>query len=202
MEKKLHKFTFILSLLFLFSLLTLAQERNDIRLESNSFYKPTVGNVSNVTIIKGESIALFTSGENVTWVPQIGLDCYTCIKTIASPTTTTTYYAYNNSIILDSVKIAVINCTSDFNVPNAFSPNGDGKNDELEITGVNCIAAMRFSIYSQWGEKVFECNCIDKIWDGKNKGKPVDEGVYVYYFHAVSYNGEPIDKRGNITIRK
>ena len=67
-----------------------------------------------------------------------------------------------------------------FYVPNSFSPNGDGFNDilEFEVFGVGDFS---WSVFSRWGEKVFESNSTDSSWDGTIDGKPLDPGIFVIH---------------------
>jgi gliding motility-associated-like protein len=64
-------------------------------------------------------------------------------------------------------------------VPTAFSPNGDGVNDEFGIFGSG-LNEIDLRIYNRWGEMVFQTNDLMFSWDGTYKGKPVTNGVYVY----------------------
>ena len=53
-------------------------------------------------------------------------------------------------------------------IPNAFTPNGDGLNDELEIyTSLAGLKYLKMKIYNRWGEKVYQSNDLDFKWDGK-----------------------------------
>ncbi len=66
-------------------------------------------------------------------------------------------------------------------VPNAFSPNKDGLNDEFKaITTSNQISSFRMYIYNRWGEQIFESSDISRGWDGEYKGQPSPAGAYVY----------------------
>ena len=68
-----------------------------------------------------------------------------------------------------------------FYVPNAFSPEGDGLNDEFKaISNSDKISLFRMYIFNRWGALVFESNDISLGWDGKYKGKPAPQGVYAY----------------------
>ncbi|MEP7169891.1 MAG: PKD domain-containing protein, partial [Bacteroidota bacterium] len=68
--------------------------------------------------------------------------------------------------------------TSNLFVPNCFTPNGDTKNEVLEITGFNDCETYHLSIYNRWGQSVYETDDINKFWDGKFKGENVPDGVY------------------------
>lgn len=85
-------------------------------------------------------------------------------------------------------------------VPNAFSPNGDGKNDILYLLGKKDIVSVELWIYTRWGEQVFYTNDYSIGWDGTYKGKPVDTGVYVYRLKATKKDGTKINRTGNITL--
>jgi len=77
-------------------------------------------------------------------------------------------------------------CISTLYIPNAFTPNGDGKNDFFDIVGEN-ILSLKLWIYNRWGELVFYSNDINYSWDGKLNGKPVEIGVYSWYMEYESY---------------
>jgi gliding motility-associated-like protein len=84
-------------------------------------------------------------------------------------------------------------------VPNAFTPNGDGKNDMLMVYGNN-IKSVHLWVYDQWGELQFNSADQSKGWDGTYKGRAQPTGVYVYYLEAVLNNGETTKKKGTITL--
>lgn len=84
-------------------------------------------------------------------------------------------------------------------VPNSFSPNGDGKNDVLMVYG-GAIKELKFMVFNQWGQKVFETASTGSGWDGTNNGKPLPSGVYVYVCRAVLTTGQEINKKGSINL--
>jgi gliding motility-associated-like protein len=65
-------------------------------------------------------------------------------------------------------------------IPNAFSPNGDGTNDTLELYSINGNPDLIVEIYNRWGELVFYSKGYSVPWDGTYKDKPVPEGTYAY----------------------
>jgi gliding motility-associated-like protein len=68
-------------------------------------------------------------------------------------------------------------------VPNAFSPNGDGINDNFNINYNNNsfpISHFVLHIFNRWGEEIFQSNNINQGWDGKKNGNDCPGGVYVY----------------------
>jgi gliding motility-associated-like protein len=86
-------------------------------------------------------------------------------------------------------------------VPNVFTPNGDGINDQVHVHG-DAIKTMNFYIYDQWGELLFTSTNVQNGWDGTYRGKKEPVGVYVYYLQAVMNNGQIVNKKGTITLLK
>lgn len=84
-------------------------------------------------------------------------------------------------------------------LPTAFSPNGDGFNDELGLLGEGIIS-MNLTIYNRWGETVINMTNPTQKWDGKYKGEDVPVGVYAYKLFVVLADGETIEQSGNITV--
>lgn len=68
-------------------------------------------------------------------------------------------------------------------VPNAFTPNGDGKNDYLYPLNGNLTSSLEFQVYNRYGQLVFETRDWSKKWDGTIGGKPQPTGTYVWMLH-------------------
>jgi len=86
-------------------------------------------------------------------------------------------------------------------VPNAFSPNGDGINDVIKVEGVG-ITQLSFKIYNRWGELVYEGFDQNEGWDGYYKGKLQELEVYTYQVNAILLDGSNKILKGNITLVK
>jgi len=155
-------------------------------------------------IVKGASITL-TGGGGVKylWNPDTTLACNTCNITTASPLHTTYYCVLvtdtNNCVDTACVNINVEN-TCDIFVPNAFSPNEDGKNDILYVRSLNCITQMHLQIFNRWGELVFETFNPETGWNGSFMDKQESMGVFVYYLTGTMLNGTNFEKKGNVTL--
>jgi gliding motility-associated-like protein len=65
-----------------------------------------------------------------------------------------------------------------------------------------CIVSFVLKVYDRWGEKVFESTSVSNCWDGSYKDKPVNTGVYVYYFDCELSTGESYSQKGNISLVK
>ncbi len=93
-------------------------------------------------------------------------------------------------------------------IPNAFSPNGDGPNDEFRVFACRCVSSINYvRIFDRWGNFIFEQasvepDCIggSRLWDGRVKGKPVGQGVYVYMVEVQFLDGIRLLYRGDVTV--
>lgn len=88
-------------------------------------------------------------------------------------------------------------------MPNAFTPNGDGQNDEFFGKGyLNGISGFKMSIWNRWGELVFETTDPNATWNGRKRNTEglSPEGVYVYLVSFTGPRGEPYEYRGFATI--
>jgi gliding motility-associated-like protein len=102
----------------------------------------------------------------------------------------------------DSILIKEKQCLDDLVVPNAFTPNGDGKNDLFRPVILENLSAYRFAVFDRWGEEVFETEEMLNGWDGTFKGSAAPTGVYVWYCrYQPSGSGEKI-KKGTVVLIK
>ena len=89
------------------------------------------------------------------------------------------------------------------NIPNVFTPNGDGKNDFFRIDGVleQCNETSIY-IYNRWGQLYFEDHVSYFKWDGKSKaGEEAPEGVYFFILKTENLiTGKKRDVHGTITL--
>ncbi|MFT5725260.1 MAG: gliding motility-associated-like protein, partial [Bacteroidia bacterium] len=82
----------------------------------------------------------------------------------------------------DESNVVFLSEALDYYVPNAFSPNLDGINETFSAhVGLTQVDTFHISIYSLWGEKVYESNDINDKWDGKWNGNYVSGGAYIWY---------------------
>ncbi len=66
-------------------------------------------------------------------------------------------------------------------VPNAFTPNNDGRNDLFRPLGTELITKIDVKVFSRWGQMVFATNKVGIGWNGKFEGTDLPTGTYVYY---------------------
>lgn len=114
-----------------------------------------------------------------------------------------TYWAkvdINNCDATDSV-IVKSDCFVD--VPNAFTPNGDGVNDYFFPRSLLSSGLIKFSmsIFNRWGQEIFVSQTLNGSgWDGKLNGVPQPADVYVYVIDAEFKDGNKQQLKGNVTL--
>jgi len=85
-------------------------------------------------------------------------------------------------------------------IPNVFSPNGDGVNDDFFVSGKD-IASVSMEIYDRWGELLYISDVsISPVWNGKFKNKVVPPGVYAYKINVTLLDGRVFHPYGTITL--
>lgn len=104
----------------------------------------------------------------------------------------------------DSINISVVNCTCSFalQVPNAFTPNNDGFNDEFIPLKADCILQSSIRIYNRWGNEVYYSDNINQGWDGKFNNNDVPDGTYFWVINYTSLSKEQGEKSGTVDLRR
>jgi len=97
----------------------------------------------------------------------------------------------------DSTEVTVAVAESYLAVPNVFTPNGDGKNDEFRVA-YRSLREFHCWVYNRWGKLVYEWSDPAKGWDGTINGRPAAEGAYFYVIRAL---GTDADKNAGYTMK-
>ena len=84
----------------------------------------------------------------------------------------------------DSTEFKVSIQESQLLVPNVFTPNGDGQNDEFRVL-YRSLREYHIWVYNRWGKLVYESTDPSKGWDGTISGRPAAEGAYYYVIRAI-----------------
>jgi gliding motility-associated-like protein len=159
--------------------------------------------VSNdTTISRGFSVQLTATGGAIySWTPSESLDNPNLDNPIATPDTTTTYTVVvsdlNGCQVTRQVTVTV---NEDFvlDIPNLFSPNGDGVNDFFEIFNLETYPKTSVIIFNRWGNKVWESDDYQNNWDGtSDKGNALTDGTY---FYIINVGGSDKVYKGDINI--
>jgi gliding motility-associated-like protein len=86
-------------------------------------------------------------------------------------------------------------------IPNAFSPNNDGNNDNFRILVKGNISIEQFLIFNRWGQLVYEGPVDDmEGWDGVFGNEPAESDTYVYTARIRYPNGREEVMKGDVTL--
>lgn len=87
-----------------------------------------------------------------------------------------------------------------YDVPNAFSPNGDDINDLFHVVSTGMVQVVTMEIYNRWGQNVYSGSGANAGWDGKFNGADAASDVYVYYLEIILPDGTPLNLKGDLTL--
>lgn len=149
-------------------------------------------------IMQGESVQLGVSGgDKYEWLPNVALSNNQIANPIASPLQTTQYEVTASDSLgctkKASVKVEVINTGF---LPNMFTPNGDGKNDDYKILGLRGASEFEFVIYNREGNIVYETSswqlATNTGWNGQKNGVNQPSGLYYWKVSGKQSNGQSL----------
>ncbi len=172
---------------------------------------PAVGSGQIFSVAYGQSITLAPSltGDIAaySWSPAAGLSDASIADPVANPGSTTDYTLRITTAegCKDSGYITVYVFTP-LNIPGAFTPNGDGKNDVFYVLGGPAGLVIReLAVFDRWGQRVFQAHDApagDRSfgWNGQEGGSPAPAGVYVYIVSVRLPNGLEQQYKGTIML--
>ncbi len=151
----------------------------------------------------GEAIELSADGAvHYTWEPAASLNSRTDKVVRASPEVTTEYtiVGINAYGCRDTATVSVIvTFDKQIKMPNAFTPNGDGLNDQLKIPGGR-YKVLRFEVYNRYGQSVFAEAGSSDGWDGTFNGNACDAGVYYYAIRLSMPDNTQLNLKGEVHL--
>lgn len=152
-----------------------------------------------------EPMYLNASGTGtLTWIFGEGIICHDCPNSQITPQNSGEYVieTVNNAgcKAQDAVHIEV---TKDYNIyiPNAFSPNFDGINDEFLVYGTGIIK-IEVAIFDRWGERLFTSTEQLKGWNGTFKGQECKQDVYTVLVNYTTLDNKKHTKTGHVSLLK
>ncbi|MDQ3278765.1 MAG: PKD domain-containing protein, partial [Bacteroidota bacterium] len=174
---------------------------------------PSVSVEDAVTLPVGNSIILkpkySTDVTSYLWSHPQTLSCATCPTPVAKPKMATTYsIAVKNDggcMAKDEITVQVVCNNGNLFIPNTFSPNNDGANDQFYPRGSGISRIKSMTIFNRWGEVVFsrenfDVNDATAGWDGSYKGRLLPPDVYIYTCEVVCINNEVLTYKGDVTL--
>jgi gliding motility-associated-like protein len=155
-------------------------------------------------VAKGQPLQLLATGAaGYTWNPATGLNSSTVNDPVAILYGDQTYYlkgiTKEGCAGFDTLKINVFN-SADIYLPNAFTPNGDGLNDQLQPVYIGIKQLNYFRIFDRWGNIVFSTGNQAGNWNARNSGIVAPAGNYVWVAQAVTFDGDVIDRKGSVLL--
>ncbi len=146
-----------------------------------------------------------------TWTSDGPYSCGTCQSTWASndvPTVYTLSVTDINGCTGSADVLVEVDYDRDVYIPNIFSPNNDGRNDDFKVfTGLGVVSIDRIEIFDRWGNQLHvETDLLPSPtgagkWDGTSRGQPLNPGVYVYIVQVRFIDNETVlTYRGDVTL--
>jgi gliding motility-associated-like protein len=120
--------------------------------------------------------------------------------TVTRPGTYIIRITLNGCPASDTAEVEQGDC--EFFLPNAFTPNSDGLNDDFGLIGAASYTSFSFRIYSRWGQTVFRAVSSDKRWDGTFKGLDMPAGAYPWIINYVNKRGLPVQLKGVVLLMR
>lgn len=166
----------------------------------------TASKSNDIDCSNGNSV-LSASGNaaEYSWSPSSSLSNPSIYNPVATPALTTQYIVTGKNADgckgYDTITVNVENTNmGGYLMPNAFTPNNDGKNDCYGISHWGIIEKVEFSIYNRWGELIFYSKDPNRCWDGTYKGVKQDTGVFVYMIKAKTSCAAEVFRKGTFTL--
>ena len=159
----------------------------------------------NLKVLEGGVITIkpqyvYGTGLQYLWTPALYLNSDTAATPKSTPADDITYRltltGNGGCAVSDTVFIKVLKSPE---VPNVFSPNGDGINDTWHIKYLESYPGAEVEVYNRYGQLVFQETGYDTEWNGTYRGSPLPVGTYYYIINPK--NGRQIVK-GSVTIIK
>lgn len=139
-------------------------------------------NMNDTAVCEGTKLIIGTTLADVSYSWNTGAtNC--CIEVDKSGTYILTVKNYCKELT-DTIEVILANCNNCVWLPNAFTPNADGKNDYFEVKSFCPFSNYELWIFNRWGQRVFTTRNTTLHWDGTQNGKPCDVGVYYYILKA------------------
>lgn len=158
-----------------------------------------------ITIEIGQEVQFFVRADaDVTykWQPGYAISCTDCNDPVARPFESTNYAATISDGCYTLTEPFNVNVIRDFTLelPDAFTPNGDGINDVIYVEGKKITELIEFKIFNRWGNLVFHTNDMAEGWDGYYRGKKQPIDAYLYYVKARTRYGYETEKSGSFLL--
>lgn len=157
-------------------------------------------------IIMNQPLQLRASGSlNYSWSPSTGLNNPYIANPVATLQENITYRVKASTkegcTGYDDIAVKVFRVAApDIFVPNAFTPNGDGRHDQIRPSPVGIKEFHYFRIYNRWGQLIYHSTIPTSGWTGIMNGKQMPTSTYAWEAKGIDYAGKAIIKRGTFVL--
>jgi len=101
----------------------------------------------------------------------------------------------------DSILVKYENCACKFLIPNAFTPNRDGKNDIFQPTAICLFSNYQLKVFNRWGQLVFSSKNVSQGWNGEMGNQIQPAGTYVWeIIYTDNLTGKIMNKNGTVVL--
>ncbi len=145
-----------------------------------------------------------TGAQFYLWTPSTGLNNPNISNPVAILTESQKYTLQVKTLAgctaEDTIHVYVYKVLPDLYVPDAFTPNGDGKNDIFRPIPIGIKKLNYFKVYNRLGQLIYSTDVQKAGWDGTFKGQPQDPGVFVWIAEGIDYLGKTVFRKGSVTL--
>jgi gliding motility-associated-like protein len=165
------------------------------------YNKPPIINLGNDTIIcKHDTILIDVTNGNSTYLWQNNSTISHYL--IEAEGLYWVKVSKDNCLATDTILVKTKACEVFFEVPNVFTPNGDGSNEKFHIKNSILLNDLRITIYNRWGQKTFESNDPDPEWNGKDNSIDCPPGTYFWIITYSDFENKQVTLNGFLTLIK
>ena len=152
-------------------------------------------------ICPDDEIVLDATVENASYLWDDGSENAT--RTVTEPGTYAVLVTLGECVSEYRINMESLNCPAILEMPNAFTPNEDLKNDLLTPIRTENIVTMQTVIFNRWGHQVFATTNLMIEWNGNlPNGAPAPASTYYYKVIYTDTNGSEFSQKGTVTIIK
>jgi gliding motility-associated-like protein len=162
-----------------------------------------VSKSNDVNCTLGIATLTATGAVRYTWTDGVSVIDRTASRISVAPAATTVYTVWgtgsNGCVSEDSIQVNVAKGGLNGLVPDAFTPNNDGKNDCFGVKTWGYSKDFKFSVFNRWGVLMFETTDPNRCWDGTYKGVQQKSDTYVYQINATTLCGS-VSQKGTVVL--
>ncbi len=161
---------------------------------------------ADTSVVTGQPLQLHvTGGQSYLWLPDNRwLSDINTGNPVALPETNMRYVVQATDSFgckgTDTVNVKLFRLAADLYVPNAFTPNADGRNDVFRPVLLGIRSLDLFQVFNRFGQLLYNSNDATKGWDGKWGGRLQEPATYTWIARATDYTGKKILRKGTVLL--